>query len=138
MAIKIRGDNNPSRQAGVGAKIAAAKWKGGYQAHLERTRSRKAIYDKKWQKENKILVSFYTKQYQRAKRGAEGSHSLEEWKSLITSYGGRCAGCSGIDKLEADHILPISKKGTNYIWNIQPLCRSCNARKHAKVPEYDY
>lgn len=34
-------------------------------------------------------------------------------------------------RIEADHIKPLPKGGTNYIWNIQPLCRNCNAKKHA-------
>ena len=39
-------------------------------------------------------------------------------------------------KLTEDHIFPLSMGGTDYIWNIQPLCQSCNTRKHAKYIAY--
>jgi len=37
-----------------------------------------------------------------------------------------------------DHVVPLSKGGTNYIWNLQPLCRSCNSKRLAvdfRTPE---
>jgi 5-methylcytosine-specific restriction endonuclease McrA len=45
-----------------------------------------------------------------------------------------CCGASG--RLQADHIVPLSKGGTTYIANIQPLCRTCNPRKRVQTIDY--
>jgi len=34
-----------------------------------------------------------------------------------------------------DHIVPISRGGTNDLYNLQPLCMSCNAKKGARTME---
>ena len=140
-ALRVRMlTSNPAQTPEAREKIRRAKWKGGHDSYMERSKEKRAEGQRQWQKANKELCSFYSKQYQRRKKGASGTHTLEEWKSLITSFGGVCANCSSPGQLEADHIIPLSKGGTNHIWNIQPLCRSCNARKHAKIdyPEYAY
>lgn len=37
-------------------------------------------------------------------------------------------------KLEVDHIIPISKSGTNHISNLATACRKCNRQKKDKTP----
>lgn len=69
------------------------------------------------------------------RQGIKGSHSYEEWLALKAKYKMQCAHCkvresTGVT-LTQDHIIPISKGGTDNITNIQPLCRSCNSRKQA-------
>ncbi|MFO0429327.1 MAG: HNH endonuclease [Planctomyces sp.] len=46
-----------------------------------------------------------------------------------TRYGGRCAECNANDYLEYDHIIPVSKGGSNNDANVQLLCRRCNLKK---------
>lgn len=70
------------------------------------------------------------------KKGADGRHTGAEIKALFARQNGKCASCSKSLKLgyHADHILPLSKGGSNWITNIQLLCPTCNQRKWAKDP----
>ena len=61
---------------------------------------------------------------------------FEEWEALKRKHDNRCAHCKESKPLTKDHILPLSAGGTDYIQNIQPLCRNCNSRKWAKLPVY--
>lgn len=47
--------------------------------------------------------------------------------------GGRCASCKSDKKLEYDHIIPVSKGGSNTERNIQLLCQDCNRTKSANI-----
>jgi|DEB0MinimDraft_6_1074348.scaffolds.fasta_scaffold00426_10 hypothetical protein len=73
------------------------------------------------------------------KRNADGTHTAADWKAKLEYYGYRCRYC-GIHKsetnegwLEADHAIPLSQGGTNWISNIVPACKSCNCSKGAKT-----
>jgi len=66
---------------------------------------------------------------------AGGSYTPPEWYALCEFYNFHCLMCNQefpFDKLTVDHVKPVSKGGTSFIWNLQPLCLSCNSRKRAK------
>ena len=60
---------------------------------------------------------------------ARGKYTLKEWLEVCKKVNWKCVICKEEKKLTIDHIIPLSKGGTNYINNIQPLCKSCNSRK---------
>jgi len=46
---------------------------------------------------------------------------------------GKCARCGSREKLEYDHIVPVSKGGSNTARNIELLCEKCNRSKSNNV-----
>ncbi|TMC46721.1 MAG: HNH endonuclease [Chloroflexi bacterium] len=46
---------------------------------------------------------------------------------------GRCVDCGSKEKLEYDHIIPVSKGGSNTERNIELRCERCNRSKGARV-----
>ena len=87
----------------------------------------------------KDYKNFYKKQHKHRKKNAVGSHMKEDWDNLKKKYNYSCANCKKqepIVELTEDHIIPLSKRGSNNIENIQPLCRSCNGRKSNKTIKY--
>lgn len=46
---------------------------------------------------------------------------------------GLCIECGADDYLEFDHVIPVSKGGSNTLNNIQLLCRRCNATKSDRI-----
>lgn len=94
-----------------------------------KSREEKQEYHRRYVKKNPERISHLKARRYAREKNAEGSHSLEEWLHLKEKHAFRCANCNEKKKLTKDHIIPLSKGGTDYIDNIQPLCRNCNSKK---------
>lgn len=59
--------------------------------------------------------------------------TLRERIEVHRRDGYRCVRCGSTEDLHVDHVIPVSKGGTNNLDNLQLLCRDCNLRKGARV-----
>ena len=83
--------------------------------------------------------SFHDRRSSLKRDGISGSHIWGEWQILKAQYDFTCPSCGKREpeiKLTEDHIIPVSRGGSDNIENIQPLCLSCNMRKYTKVIKY--
>jgi len=75
--------------------------------------------------------------YQARKKSSGGSFTAEDIKDLYATQGGRCYYCRV--EIEAgyhiDHMLPISRGGTNGPENLALACAPCNLSKFTKTAE---
>lgn len=68
---------------------------------------------------------------------ATGEVTAEEFAELCLLYEGKCLACGRDDiRMTMDHVVPLSKGGSNTIDNIQPLCMPCNSKKSVSCTDY--
>jgi 5-methylcytosine-specific restriction endonuclease McrA len=93
----------------------------------ERNREWRKSNPEKWKAANRL---------NRHRRRALGRINSSEWIAKVMMLGNRCQCCNRTEpdvKITIDHIVPVSKGGTNHIDNIQPLCMKCNQLKSTKI-----
>lgn len=86
-------------------------------------RNNKGEYLHKWRKRDII------------KRGADGNHTTQDIEQLYDRQGGLCAYC-GVElkhKYEVDHVIPLSRGGSNNKSNLALACQYCNRSKGSKL-----
>jgi 5-methylcytosine-specific restriction endonuclease McrA len=64
--------------------------------------------------------------------GATGSYTWAEVMHIYLAIGKRCAYCGRTgQEIESDHVIPLSRGGSNSLTNVVPACKSCNSSKNA-------
>lgn len=70
------------------------------------------------------------------KQGAEGAYTLEDVQKQLIVQRELCWWCGEKikGKYHPDHLIPLSRGGSNYPNNIVVACVSCNLKKYNKMP----
>ncbi len=61
-----------------------------------------------------------------------GKASTADVKRLFNRFDGRCAYCGSLAQ-HVDHVVPLSRGGSNFIGNMLPACAACNETKHSSL-----
>lgn len=83
-----------------------------------------------WRKENPDKIKVYNARARAKRAGHEENATLleREWRALL--FGFQCVYCGG--KYEhIDHLVSLTRGGTNTSENLVPACGRCNQSKHA-------
>jgi 5-methylcytosine-specific restriction endonuclease McrA len=121
------------------------KWKAYQKEYRNSHKEEQRLYQKWYRQTAKgKAIAVASAQRRRAiKALSEGSYTAQQWLDLKMQYKCRCLCCGRHESylptvLEQDHIIPLTKGGSNWISNIQPLCADCNgpSGKWQKTTDY--
>jgi 5-methylcytosine-specific restriction endonuclease McrA len=118
----------------------AKRW---YTENIEAARKTAAKNRRLWRKRNPDKVRAWKRARSYRERGA-GPIDAQLVSAVLAA--GACIFCGGFGGLTIDHLLPISRGGTNDARNLVPACRTCNSSKQAsdwrawfkKQPFFEY
>lgn len=139
-----------------GLKARSAAWKkanpGKYKAYLkawnqenkgrcfayskryrENNLDKRRQYESDYKVQNRERYTIHQRNYRALKAKADGSHTQKEIEQMYEDQEGRCAYCSIAleGKYHVDHMVPISRGGTNGWENLAITCAFCNLRKNS-------
>ena len=88
-------------------------------------------YRKSWNKRRKVRYAsdaeyrekvLSLNHNKRAAMSSKGVVTADEWYDCLDRFDNACAYCGATGTLERDHVIPLSKGGSNTIDNIVPAC----------------
>lgn len=103
--------------------------------YMQEWRTNNPNYSKEYMSKNKLKYKAYNSLRRSRLKNADGRHTDKDIENLFILQNGVCVGCDGDLKIlsfHIDHKQPISKGGSNWPYNLQLLCPTCNLRKSDK------
>ena len=98
-------------------------------AQLQRQRERRRASDRRWR-----TARPEAEKAQQARRRAAGRVTAADVQAVNATSDGLCAYCLKPGANSLDHVLPISRGGTNATGNLTMACQSCNSAKRDRTP----
>lgn len=106
-----------------------------HRAYCEKNRDAIRATYRAWAQANRERANLNSR-LKKQRRRAAGVLTAPEWAEILERHGNVCLACGSDGPLTIDHVVPISKGGTNTADNVQPLCGPCNVRKATKTIDY--
>jgi len=102
---------------------------------------KKTYLRRKAERPEKHQEIFYFKSLRRRARKSQaiGMFTAQQWRAVKEKYDYTCLRCGKREpeiKLTADHIMPLTLGGTNFIEKNKPLCKPCNSKKGVKFIDF--
>jgi 5-methylcytosine-specific restriction endonuclease McrA len=134
---------NPEKAAAY-----SRKWKGAtpekvhesYRNYYEANKEKEIERSLKWQKEHPERGRL-SQHRRRTRLKGKGDYTIDELKAQFEQQEGFCFYCGELlyasfnKDIHVDHMIPLSRGGSNTIENIVISCATCNLRKGTKTSE---
>lgn len=106
-----------------------------YQRHKEQVKANAKAYAREQREKMLPFRRAALVRYRARLAKADGNFTAGQFRELCEAYDWHCAYCHlQTAELTVDHILPLSRGGSNDISNIIPACGPCNYSKRDKTP----
>lgn len=98
----------------------------------DRLRQQKHAYYQR----NRLAFRSWSQAYKARRRAAPGHHTEADVKQQYATQAGKCYWCDKpLGSFERDHVVPLTRGGTNWPENIVVACPTCNRSKGNRLPE---
>ncbi len=106
------------------------------EASEEKYRPRHLERRHQWGQENPELERVYRHARRARLRNAQGSHTAQDIQEQHKRQKGKCYWCGSKlpKRYHIDHVIPLSRGGSNDASNLVIACQKCNLSKHDRLP----